>query len=100
MRCFESEAEVQQYQKKTGMHIVIYQKVVYETSDYEMQHPGGYQVIASHFGKSMDEEFDEQGHTKAALRIIKQMPRVGYVKGAEDIEQDCMNPKIDLNNKY
>lgn len=28
------------------------------------------------------------------------MPRVGYVKGAEKIEQDVLNPKIDLNNKY
>lgn len=79
---------------------MIYQGIVYDTSEYDMQHPGGHQVIASHFGKSMDENFDEQGHTKAALRIIKQMPRVGYVKGAESIEQDCLNPKIDLNNKY
>ena len=28
------------------------------------------------------------------------MPRVGYVKGAEFTEQDVLNPKIDLNNKY
>lgn len=73
---------------------------MYDTSEYDNQHPGGHDVIASHFGKSMDEEFDEQGHTKSALRIIAQMPRVGYVKGAEDTEQDVLNPNIDLNNKY
>ena len=70
MRRFESEAEVLQHQKKTGLHIVIYQGIVYDTSEYDNQHPGGHHMIASHFGKSMDEDFDEQGHTKSALRII------------------------------
>jgi len=42
--------------------------------------------------------FKQTGHTAAAYKIMAQLPVVGQIIGAENIEQDKLSPK--LQEKY
>ena len=45
---------------------MIFEGSVYDITDYVPLHPGGSDVFGPYFGKSIDEPFEEQMHTKAA----------------------------------
>jgi 4-hydroxysphinganine ceramide fatty acyl 2-hydroxylase len=45
-------------------------------------------------GKNIDEAFEDQGHTMAALKILKQLTKVGKVSYADTIKQDVDDKKL------
>lgn len=59
--------------------MVIFEGYAYDVEEYIDFHPGGYDVIEPYLGKNIDEVFEDQGHTAAALKIIAQLPKVGKI---------------------
>ena len=61
-------------------------------------HPGGIDRILPFLGRDIESVFKQTGHTAAAYKIMAQLPVVGQIVGAENIEQDKLSPK--LREKY
>ena len=53
---------------------MIYKGTVYDVKDYMEGHPGGSNLIKPYLGKDIEEPFEDQEHTKSALRILLQLP--------------------------
>lgn len=53
-------------------------------------HPGGQELIQPELGKNIDEKFEEAEHTRFAKNLFNQLPRVGYIKGADLQEKQKM----------
>jgi len=47
---------------------VIFEGNVYDVETYLPLHPGGSDMIEPHLGKSIDEPFEENEHTKTAKK--------------------------------
>ena len=54
---------------------------MYDVADYVGLHPGGSDFISKLYGASVDKEFEEQGHSRAAKRLFNEFPVVGTVEG-------------------
>lgn len=76
---FDSEEKVYEYYKKTDSKIIIYEGTVYDVVDYVSLHPGGSHFISDLYGKSIDEAFEDQGHSRNAKKLFKEFPVVGTV---------------------
>ena len=76
------------------MELVVYQGYVYDISDYMYCHSRGFDWIEPYLGKNIDEVFKQVGHTISALKVIAQLPNVGMIHGAENIEYDSLSPKF------
>lgn len=59
---------------------MIFEGWVYDVENYMPHHPGGSDVIEPLVGKSIDDAFEEQGHSKAAKNIMYNLPKVGKVE--------------------
>ena len=77
-----------EYYKKTDKKIVIYKGKVYDLADYVELHPGGAEFISDLYGKSIDEEFEDQGHSRSAKKLFKNFPVVGYLPSYKHEEED------------
>jgi len=62
---------------------VIFEGKVYDVKEYMPNHPGGEEYLEKNLGKSIDEDFEEAEHTKAARKIFKDLPLLGIMKGSE-----------------
>ena len=67
------------FYKKTDAKIIIYKGTVYDVADYVNLHPGGSSFISEHYGKQIDEHFEDQGHSRTAKKLFKEFPVVGTV---------------------
>jgi len=88
---FLSEADVEDHVKShPELQWVVYQGIIYDVKDYlaANQHPGGTDVISKYFGQSIDDPFAEQGHSKTAKNLFKELPKKGLVKGAPNYASD------------
>jgi 4-hydroxysphinganine ceramide fatty acyl 2-hydroxylase len=84
MREFKSEAEVEALWTKEQKKIVLFEGSVYDVSEYGANHPGGEHYISDNYGKNIDDQFEEAGHSKASRLIFRDLPLVGYIAGAGD----------------
>ena len=61
-------------------------------------------MITPYIGKSIDEPFEEQGHSKRARLTFNELKKVGVIKGHKEgaIEPEGMNGKLEckLNFDY
>lgn len=84
-----SEFEVEDHVKAhPDLKWAIYQGIIYDVKDYGAQHPGGSDVLFELNGKSIDEAFEDQGHSKTAKNLFKDLPKRGLVKGASHDASD------------
>jgi 4-hydroxysphinganine ceramide fatty acyl 2-hydroxylase len=56
---------------------------VYDVEKYLPLHPGGSDMIEPYLGKSIDEPFEENEHTKTARNQFNTMPKVGYIASSK-----------------
>lgn len=80
IKAFKNEAEVEAYQKESGKQIIIFEGSVYDVKEYMPTHPGGGDLIQNLIGKSIDEEFEDAGHTKSARNIFRDLNKIGHVE--------------------
>jgi len=73
---------------------VIFEGVVYDIQEYIDFHPGGYDRIQPLLGKQIDRAFASANHSRAALRVIQQLPVLGKVEGLDSIEQSIKDPEV------
>jgi cytochrome b involved in lipid metabolism len=52
----------------TKQEVVIFEGVVYDVTEFKNDHPGGSKIIVKELGKNVEEPFEEEGHSKAALK--------------------------------
>jgi len=77
---FKNEQEVLDYcQKKPDLKWVIFEGDVFDVMDYLPLHPGGSDMIDPYIGMSIDEPFEEQGHSKSAKRMFSSFNKVGVI---------------------
>ena len=55
---------------------------MYDVKKYKFLHPGGDKVIQENLGKNIEEEFEEQEHSKSARKFMKTLPVYGVMKGS------------------
>lgn len=48
-------------------------------AEYVNLHPGGSHFISDLYGKSIDDAFEDQGHSRNAKKLFKEFPVVGSV---------------------
>jgi cytochrome b involved in lipid metabolism len=63
----------------------VFEGSVYDISEYLHMHPGGSDLLTPYFGKSIDEPFYENEHTKAALNIFNDLPKVGVIVNGKSL---------------
>jgi len=56
---FKTEEAVYAHYKKTDAKIIMHKGIVYDVSGYVSLHPGGQEFISDHFGKKIDDLFEE-----------------------------------------
>jgi cytochrome b involved in lipid metabolism len=62
---------------------VIFEGSVYDVSEYKDNHPGGGSLFNDWFGKAIDDPFEEEGHSKAARLVFRDLPLVGFLAGSK-----------------
>lgn len=60
--------------------LVVYQETVYDVGDYVNLHPGGSHFITDLLNKKIDQEFEDQGHSRSAKKLFKTFPVVGVTQ--------------------
>jgi len=81
MKEFTNEAEVLALYEEECLIYVIFEGTVYDVTEYKENHPGGAGPIKEYYGKNIDESFAEQGHSKSARKIFRDLPIIGYISG-------------------
>ena len=78
---FMNEGEVLDFynKDKENNKVIIFEGTVYDVNEYLEQHPGGSALILPHLGTNIEEVFEEQEHTKSALKILRNLPKVGKI---------------------
>lgn len=77
---FKNEHHVLEYsQNQTNLKLVIFEGSVYDVADYLQLHPGGSDMIEPYLGKSIDEPFEENEHTKTARNQFNSLPKIGQI---------------------
>ena len=85
---FQNEADVMKYYKEKKKDVIIFEGSVYDVAEYKETHPGGPDLINDYLGKCIDEPFYDEGHSKAARKIFRDLPLIGYLAGAGDNQND------------
>lgn len=62
--------------------LIIIHDHVYDLTKFLNEHPGGEEVLLDHGGKDASEDFDDVGHSKDALDLMKNF-KVGELVEAE-----------------
>ena len=71
MLSFKNEAEVLKHcQANPQLKWVIFEGEVFDILEYLPLHPGGSDMIDPYIGQSIDDPFEEQGHSKSAKRMF------------------------------
>jgi hypothetical protein len=83
MKHFASEEEVYDLYKKDDKKVVIWKKNVYDVSEFMKEHPGGPEKIEEYLGKNIEAPYEEEGHSKYALKLMLALPKVGEVLNDE-----------------
>ena len=81
MKEFSSEKEVLALYKEKGLIYVIFEGSVYDITEYKDNHPGGASPIEEYYGMDIGEAFEEQGHSKSARKVFRDLPIIGYIAG-------------------
>lgn len=83
---FSNEEEVYEHylKDKENNQVVIMEGVVYDVKEYAPNHPGGADYITDLLGKNIEEEFEENEHTKSAKNTFKELPVVGIMSKTDD----------------
>ena len=78
---FGNEKEVLSYYKKDpeNNQVIIYKGIVYDIKDYMDKHPGGSKIIKPSLGKNIEEPFEDQEHSKSALKDLLELPKFGKI---------------------
>ena len=102
MKEFVSEAEALEYASKLGLKAVLFQGTLYDVADYLPTHPGGEDLLADELGTDIEEKFEEAEHTRAARKILEDMPKLGRVGGhsgskAQHMGGGNLNSKFEFN---
>lgn len=63
-------AEIKEHNTLTDLWIAIHGKV-YDVSGFVEEHPGGEEVILDYAGMDASDPFDEIGHSKHAMKLLK-----------------------------
>ena len=64
---FETEAEFNTVcENSPNLQYVLFEGIVYDVSEYMSIHPGGADLIEEYLGKSIDDAFNNQEHSKRA----------------------------------
>ena len=81
MTQFESEKAVADLCKAENKELVIYKGKVYDVQKFAISHPGGKKIIQKDIGKSIDQPFDDEGHSSTAKSYFgtERVPCVGHV---------------------
>lgn len=91
--------------------VIIVHDKVYDVTSFLNEHPGGEEILLDHGGKESSEDFDDVGHSKDALDLMKKYlvgelveseklkkpPKEGWstAYGKQDQKkEDGMNPLI------
>lgn len=61
----------------------MFEGSVYDIGGYKEVHPGGGKIFDDWYGKAIDEPFEEEGHSKAARLIFRDLTLVGYMAGCK-----------------
>ena len=84
---FKNEEEVHQLFRKTRQQIIIFEGSVFDITEYKDHHPGGGILFDDYLGKSIDEAYLDENHSKAARNVFRDLPLVGYIAGSNGANQ-------------
>jgi cytochrome b involved in lipid metabolism len=65
---FKTEQDVALHYETTKQEVVIFEGVVYDVEKFKIEHPGGVKIIERELGTNVEEKFEEEGHSKSALK--------------------------------
>ena len=100
MTQFESEQAVADLCKAENKELVIYKGKVYDVQKFAISHPGGKKIILKDVGKSIDQPFDDEGHSSTAQSYFgtERVPCVGHVLSEDN--QAKLTIEIDTEYKH
>ncbi|EZA61870.1 hypothetical protein DMN91_006075 [Ooceraea biroi] len=89
-----TRSEIEKNDEDNKVLLILHDKV-YNVHPFLNEHPGGEEVLAEHKGKDASEDFDDVGHSKDAMELMKkyqvgelveserknQPPKKGWVAG-------------------
>lgn len=90
-----TRSEVASIDSKEKTVIIIHDKV-YDVSSFLNEHPGGEEILLDHAGKESSEDFDDVGHSKDAMDLMKKY----HVGDLVDSEKTNKPPKDGWSSSY
>jgi cytochrome b involved in lipid metabolism len=78
--------EIEQHNDDKSLWVVIH-GVVYDVTNYALEHPGGIGILLEHAGIDGTDDFEDVGHSVDAKELMKSF-KIGIVKKDEKIEKE------------
>lgn len=85
-------SEVAQHAQKPQQVWIAVDGFVYNITEFLDEHPGGPEIVLEHAGKDATKDFDEIGHSKAALAMMTKY-RIGALPEGEGIRRAVASGK-------
>ncbi|XP_012538068.1 cytochrome b5 [Monomorium pharaonis] len=104
-----TRSEIEKSNKDLNKNIFILHDKVYDVHRFLNEHPGGEEILIDHKGKDASEDFDDVGHSKDAMELMKKYqvgeliesersnksPKKGWVAGYSKVtEKNVKGPGV------
>lgn len=76
-----TRSEIEKNNDKDKMLVILHDNV-FNVHSFLNEHPGGEEVLLDHRGKDASEDFDDVGHSKDAMELMKKY-RIGMLVESE-----------------
>jgi len=83
-----TRSEIEKNKEKDKVLIILHDNV-YNVHSFLNEHPGGEEILLEHKGKESSEDFDDVGHSKDAIELMKKY----HVGELIDSERSNKSPK-------
>ena len=78
--------EIEEHNDDKSLWVVIH-GVVYDVTNYALEHPGGIGILLEHAGIDGTDDFEDVGHSDDAKELMKSF-KIGIVKPDENKKDD------------